>query len=485
MSVKKNFFYNSILLVSQYIIPMIIFPYISRVFGVEKLGLINWVESMVNYFILFSMLGLTVTGVRETARCRNNQSELNAVFSELLLIHIIFTGILLILYFFLILTCSKFSDNQVLFYVGISKIVFNVFLIEWYFRGTENFKFITIRSVFVKFLYVIAIFLFVKNKENYVIYFILTCSVTIINAIINLWYAKKTVSFTLKNINLKRHYSAFFTVGLYVILTSMYTTFNIVFLGLVSTAKAVGYYTTALKLYTIILGLFSALNSVLIPRLSSLIATNDLEVFDRMIEKSLVFVVTLCFPIIVCGIVLAPQIIYLISGSGFEDAIICFRIILPLIAIVGFAQVFANQILMTIKKDKELAYNSIIGAIVGIILNITLVPSFSQIGTTLTVFLSETCITISLYLLCKKYINLRLPLSSIFKNLMASLLYMVICGGVSFSFEKPIVILAISSFLAIIYFVISQKYFIKNGIVIEQMNKMIEIAFTLTSKKYK
>lgn len=476
MSVKKNFAYNGLLLVSQYVIPIIIFPYISRVFGVDAIGIVNWVDSTINYFILVSTLGLTLTGIREVARHKSNRGELNKVFSELLLIHILMTIIVLGVYLYIIFTYGKFKEYQSLYLVGISKLIFNIFLVEWFFRGIENFKFITIRTILIKLFYVLLIFILVKKKEDYVIYFALTCGLTVINALVNCWYARNYVSFSFKNLNLVRHLKPFLTVGFYLLLTSMYTTFNTTYLGIVSTASAVGAYTTALKVYTIILGVFSALNTVLMPRLSSLVVEKKQKDFDDLVEKSLTFVITFCFPIIVCGMSLAPHIIVLLSGFGYDSAIVCFRIILPLILIVGFAQIFSNQVLMSIKKDKEIAYISVLGAVIGIGLNLLLVKYYNEVGTSVTLLVSELLVTLCLYIMVRPILRLKKTGINLVFNLVMSVPYFFICVFVEKITHSSILILAYSFFISVVYFFVSQKLVIRNAIVLEQFD-LISVRF--------
>ena len=69
-SVKKNFLYSSILATANYIFPFILFPYVSRVLGVENNGKCSFIDSIVNYFILFSMMGVSIMGIREIAAHR-------------------------------------------------------------------------------------------------------------------------------------------------------------------------------------------------------------------------------------------------------------------------------------------------------------------------------------------------------------------------------------------------------------------------------
>jgi O-antigen/teichoic acid export membrane protein len=482
MSVKKNFGYNSILLLSQYLIPLIVFPYVSRVFGVENVGLVNFADSTVNYFVLLSTLGLTITGIRETAKNRNNPEELSKVFSELLFLHIIITFIVLCIYVGSVYFFDKFSSHRNLYLIGASKLIFNVFLIEWFFRGIENFKFIVIRSVLIKALYVGLLFIFVDNREDLEIYFVLTCGTVVVNGLVNCWYSQRYVSLVFDKLNFKRHFKAFYTIGIYMILTSMYTTFNVVYLGFVSSDLSVGYYTTALKLYVIILGLFSALNMVLVPRLSSLMANEEHAAFNNLIHKSISFVSIFCFPVIMCGLVLAPQIIYLLAGSGYGGAVVCFRLILPLIFIVGLAQILSNQILMSFKRDKDLAITSFVGAIIGVILNIVLVPLYNEIGTSFVVLISEIIVTFILYFFCRKHADFTLPYKIVFYNFIVSLPYLLVCYLCVVNLSNILLILICASFFSCIYFVLSQVFILKNEIIVVQFEKLFLVKNILKDK---
>ena len=185
-SIKKNFVYRSALTLSTYIMGLITFPYISRVLGVEKLGLVNFVDNTINYFLLFATMGIGLIGIREIASVKDDKEKCSKVFSNILGLNVIFTAATLIVYFLLILLVPKLNQYSELFYLGAAKILFTAFMIEWFYTGIEDFKYITIRSIIVKIIYVISIFLLVKQPEDYLLYFIFTVGVIIINAIINI-----------------------------------------------------------------------------------------------------------------------------------------------------------------------------------------------------------------------------------------------------------------------------------------------------------
>ncbi|PTQ99329.1 O-antigen/teichoic acid export membrane protein [Mucilaginibacter yixingensis] len=475
MSVKKNFLFNSVLLVSQYIFPMLVFPYITRIFGASTLGLVSFVDGICDYFVLFSALGLTITGIRAIARANGNKEELSKTFSELFSIHLITTTLFLIFYTILIFTVPKMRISNELFLISIAKLFFNVFLVEWFYRGIENFKFITVRTILIKAIYVVLVFVFVKTKNDFTIYYILTCSVIVLNSIVNFLNTKGKVSIHFRNLNLKQHLPSFFNIGIYILVTSMYTTLNIGFLGFASNNTSVGYYSTSSKIFMIVLGFFSALNTVLIPRLSSLIVGDDQRTFLDLIHKSLNVVITFSFPIVFCGFMLAKSIIYIISGPGYDGAVLCFKLIIPLIFILGLAQIFANQILMTIKKDKELLKASIVGAICGITLNFILVPHYKEVGTSIVLLISEITVTAILYSYVIKFTEFRLPVKKILVNIVLSIPYIIISFITMAIFSKPIVVLAIAGSVSGLYFILSQLFILKNQLLLPYYNKLLAI----------
>ena len=146
-SIKKNFAYKSALNLSSYVIGFITFPYISRLMGAERVGLVNFVDNTVSYFLLFASLGIGLLGVREIARVRCDERERSRVFANLLGINLLFTLLTLVVFVAavcLVPTLRQYSD---LFWVGSAKIIFSALLVEWFFSGMENFRYITLRSV--------------------------------------------------------------------------------------------------------------------------------------------------------------------------------------------------------------------------------------------------------------------------------------------------------------------------------------------------
>lgn len=444
----------------------------SRVLGVEHIGICNFVSSIIQYFLLFSTMGIMAVGTREIAKCNGDKEQLSRCFSSLLMINIIFTIVVSVIYVLCIYLIPRFEEYRKLLYIGLLQIVMTPFLIEWFFKGIEDFKYITLRSLLVKLLYVISVFLLVKKPEDYGLYFSLSCAVMVANAGFNWAYKNNFVRFNLKEVYVKPYIKSVIILGIYALLTSMYTTFNTAYLGFVCGNVEVGYYSTAMKLQSIILAIYTAFTGVMIPRMSSLIEHNQKEDVQRLICKSFDALYVFSVPLVVFTEVFAPQIIRIVSGPGYELAITPMRIVMPLILIIGIEQILVYQILMPFKADKTILINSIIGAFVGICGNIVLVPWLKSEGTAIVSLVSEIVVLLSAYTYVKRtfgkviYVKFLLKQSLIAAPLLPILIF--------FSGRFSVISSVISGGIALVlYWAFVQYYVVKNELVTTMIKHLV------------
>lgn len=473
-TIRINFAYNSFLTVSNYIINLILFPYCARVLGVARFGTTTFVQNVVEYFVFIAMMGITHIGVREIAK-QNNKEQLNQCYSSLLVLNMLYTIISLSLFLPLIILIDRFLELKVLFVLGAFYILFSSFKIEWLFRGIENFKYITIRNIVIKLLYVGLVFLLVKNSNDYVLFYILTVMMTVLNATINYLYARKFVHFSLKGITPFKYLKSSLSLGLYSILTSMYTTFNVIFLGMVWNDIQVGFYTTAIKLYTVIVGFYSAFTGVMMPRLSSILGKNGEREYKQLVDKSLTLLYTVSIPCIFVLLILAPEVVTLLAGKEYGPSIGMSRIVIPVLFVVGLGQILSFQVLIPRGMDKSTLQASIVGASVGIGFNLWLTTSYGAVGTCVTVFLTEICVT-SFYL----YISLKKNLfevdkNNFFRHLTAGIPYVFICYFFHVILKgNTILVPIVSSLVCLIWFIFSQTRLLKNDIVINALSLIMK-----------
>lgn len=465
MGIKKNILYSSFLTCSNYIFPLITYPYICRVLGVEAIGKCNYILGIVTYFLLFATMGTSVIGIREIAKNRDNPEALNKTFSSIFLLNLICTIVASFFYFMLVITVPSLSEYETLMLLGAVQLIFTIFQIEWFYKGIEEFKYITVRSIAVKFLYLICLLIFCHKPEDYVVYFLLTILSFVGNTVFNWFYKKKFVNFTRHFYSLREFFNSFFIVGVYTILASMYTSFNVVYLGWVASDIEVGYYTTAIKLFAIILSFYTAVTGVLMPRISNLNKKGEMSVMRNLNEKSLNVLIPTVLCLIIYLEVYANEIIYIIAGRGYESAVFSFRILLPILLFAGVEQILNNQILMPMEKDKYLLFSSLLGATVGMILNITLVNELQSIGSAIVWVVSVVCTTTLSSFFAYRTIGTILPFGTFLKNVVGYLPLLLLLFVIHSSIKIVAWSILLSGIFSIIYFIILQ-YFLKAEVVL-------------------
>lgn len=470
-SIKKNFIYSSILTVSNYLFPLIVFPYVSRVLGVTNIGICNFVDSIVNYFMLLSMMGISVLGIREISATKGDRLKMSRTFFSLLVLNGTFTVLASVGLIVATMTVPSLQPYRHLLYVSLFKLLGNFLLIEWFFKGLEDFKYITNRTIIVKMIYVVAVFLLVRQSGDYVTYYVLSVLMIFVNALLNCLYARRKIVFVFCELAPQQYVKPFLYLGSYLLITSMYTSFNVLYLGFVGGPDEVGYYTTATKLYTIILALFTAFTGVMMPRMSSLLAENRFEEFKLMIGKSINILTTLAIPAVLVTMIFSPQIIHLLAGGEFEGAITPARIVMPLLFIIGYEQILVIQVMMPTKHDRRIFCNAIIGALIGLTLNITLVPKCGAVGSSVVWLTSEMVVLVLSQFYVGRELKIAFPRRYVIRSIVAYIPLAVLMLLVYRAEVHEYLSFAIAVGLSIPYFVFVQIKVFHNDFVQSMLYK--------------
>lgn len=424
-TIKNNFIYSMVLTLSTYLVPLLVFPYISRIIGPQGIGAIESIDSLINYSIIFSMMGLTTLGVREISRNRDNKERLSKVFSTLFTLNVITTILILLLLIGTFFFIPNFSDRRDLFFLGISKIIFNLFCVEWFFKGLERFRYITIRSIVIRILFVILVFCFVNDKSDTSIYYALWVGMTMSNAICNWKYRKNFAQYRISDISLKVYIKPFFLLGVFAVFSSIYTQLNVYILKFFSDDFHVGYYATAIKIYGVLMALFLSMTSVMVPRISYLVEKGDMNSVRDLTYKMFKMLFMIFVPVLLFFEFFAHEFIIVFAGDAFLPSVIPMRIVMFQLLVIGTEQIFILQLLIPAKKDYQVAACSIVGACVCIISNFLLTSRFNTIGSSLSWLFAECSVLIFSSFYVKKFFNILFPYKMFMKHIAISIPYIL------------------------------------------------------------
>jgi len=264
----SNFFSLSILQAFTYILPLLTLPYLVRVLGVDKFGLVMFAQSFIMFFAILVDYGFNLSATREIAIHRDNKEKLTEIFSSVMMIKFILIGVSFVILSIIVFSFEKFSSDWELYYLTFLWVIGQALFPIWYFQGQERMKYITIVNVASKLIFTIAIFIFIQNENDYILVPIVNGFGFIVGGILSLWIVNKNFNqkFELQSYQtMLVHFKDSSQFFLSRVSVSIYTSANAFVLGLFTDTTTVGYYSIAEKLYMAMQGFYAPITQTLYP----------------------------------------------------------------------------------------------------------------------------------------------------------------------------------------------------------------------------
>lgn len=389
-SVKYNLVMNFILTASTFIFPLITFPYASRVLQASGNGRIAFASSVANYFMMVASLGIPTYGIRACARVRDNRDELSKTAQEILIINLFTTFIVTAVYLISIVIVPKFHQDKVLFLINTATILLNMFGADWLYQAMEQYDYITVRSLVFKIVSVVLMFLLVHNSEDYIVYGCITVFAGVGSNVLNFVRLPRLMSFKrYDNYNFRRHIKPIFILFAQNLAVSIYTNLDTIMLGFMKTPAEVGYYNAATKLKGLQMSLVSALGTVLLPRMSLYVKRGDNNQFEATMVMALNFTACLAVAVTSYCVVESSDMILFLAGRGYTPAIPAMQLITLAVIANGINGILGTQTLIPLGKEAIVLVSVITGAIVDLLLNLILIPSFGATGAAFSTMVTE------------------------------------------------------------------------------------------------
>ena len=408
----ENFISLSILKGLNYVFPLITLPYLVRILGPEKYGLVSFAQAFIGYFIILTDYGFNLSATREISVNRENKQKILEIFSSVMsakFILCILSFIILLLFIFFI---PKFKNNWLVYVFTFGMVLGNVLFPVWFFQGIEKMKYITIINVIAKSIFTICIFIFIKKVSDFIyvplvnsIGYLIAGGVSLIIVFKN--FGIRFIFPSLKNIKyqLREGWHIFIST----ISTSLYTTSNVFILGLFANSNIVGYYAAAEKIIRSVQGLLIPISQTVYPHIAKLADVSKEKALD-FIWKLMKVVKIGSFIISLLIFIFSKQIVNFLLGHQYQKSIIVLKILSFLPFMIGLSNVLGIQTMLTFKMEKIFSRILIAAGILNIFLALILVPVFYHIGTAISVLSTEIFVTscMIIYLLKKGYLKVNL-----------------------------------------------------------------------------
>lgn len=437
-SLKLNMILNTIRGLLRVLFPLITFPYVSKVLGVESVGAYNFALSIITYFVYLANLGITDYGTRNAAYVRDDKKELETFVSEVYTINLISMAVSYIALILSIFLIGKLSEYKLLLLVLSIDIPLRVIGVEWVFGAKEEYTYITIRSIIFQIISLILLFALVHKPEDCVIYAAITvfssAGSNILNRIKVREYCKIRVT---RRPNLKKHLKPILYIFATSIASTIYVNSDVTLLGIFCGDSTVGVYSVSVKVYTIVKSLLASTFVVAVPRMSSYFAKGDFNKFEETGRNVLSILSSLTFPAIVGLIVLSKQIILIVSNPDYIAAQTSF-VILSVALIFSLGSWFISYcILIPTGSERTVLIATMISAIVNVSLNIILINVWKEIAAAITTVISELICFIIVFSKSTKYITYKNIMHTLGKIIVGSLMIMPVNCFISY-FKMPL-----------------------------------------------
>ncbi|MCG2714014.1 MAG: flippase [Candidatus Omnitrophica bacterium] len=409
--VFQNFISLSTLQGINYILPLIVLPYLIRVIGIEKFGLIAFAQALVQYFMILTDYGFSLSATRKISLCADSDKKISAIFSSVMTVKLIFALISFLLLCVILALIPKFRDDWLVYILSFGAVIGNTLFPIWFFQGKEKMSYITKVNVFSGIIYAICIFIFINSPKDYLLVPLLNSLLFIIAGILGLYIAFRRfeLKFILqKYTDIQKELKTGWDIFISVVSVNAYTTTRVFAVGLLTNNVFTGYYSLAERIANVIQSFpMDSFSQAVFPRISKVFAKNKQRAMAIMyrIQDNITLGFVISLPI---AYFLSPWIILFACGYQYQEVIFTLRLLLGAVFFVG-ANVFKVQFLLVCGKPDLYAKIHIFAAIIGLPLIFLLIIKFSFLGAAIATVLIEAgvfiCTSLIIDKLAKKIIK--------------------------------------------------------------------------------
>ena|SRR5690554_871571 len=385
-----NFFSLSALQLVGMLLPLITLPYVLRVIGFEKYGLIALALSLVAYFNSIVDYSFRITATRDVAVFRDSPKKLNLIYSKVLTVKTIFLAVSLFILTIIIMVYPPFYEEKFIFFSAALSLVGYMLFPEWFFQGIEKMKYITIINLTVKIAFALSVFIFIKEDSDYKIYPLMTSLGLLFSGIAGQYILIKKHKIKYYKLSIKRIKSTISEntpIFINQFVPNLYNNTGGFLLGIFGTPALLGVYTAIRKIIDLAVTLLNIVSRVFFPYLNKKKSAFNLY-------RKLMFTLTTIGVIL---LIISNQLIF--WYLDINNSLAIWVLILLALSIFGNTayDVFGLNYFIVRNEDNLVMRNTIMMSITGLLITIPLIYYFNIIGASLSLLISRTLLGSGLY----------------------------------------------------------------------------------------
>ena len=368
-NIVKNAVFKTLLTMLNIAVPLLVGPYIARVLDVELYAYYNQAISVLAWFIPFATFGVYNYAIREISFVKNDKTQVERSFSKFFIISICATIATTIVYL-VIINSSVDKAIITIYYILIIELIAQGFNVEWMNEADENYRFILVKTVIVKSLYIVSIFVFIRDATHIYQYTAIAASSVLLNYLLSFGYIKSKLKFV--KIPLHELLDLIKPLLIMLLLTNanmLFTYLDRLFLVMSDTAIVEStYYQLSLAIASLITQVISSVLVVTIPRLSKTII-QSIDDYKSILNNSAHCFFMIAFPVVFGLTVLGPEAMLIYGGEKYAIAGVTLQLFAIRMIPCLFDRVLSSQILFVNKKERQIAKLYLITGGINLLLN--------------------------------------------------------------------------------------------------------------------
>ena len=404
-SIKKNITYQMGYQVIILVIPLIISPYLANTLGADAVGIYSFAYSVAYLFFVFGRLGVVEYGTREIASCQGDPQRMQERVWSVFVTHGILALLCIVAY--CIFVCFFCKENKTVFWTQFLFVASTLLDFTWVYFGSNKFKSLIMRNVFVKILELLLILLLVKSEDDLVLYSIIMSASYLMGNIVVVPYIVKTFRFVMPSKQqILRTVKPLLVLSVSVIALNIYQTIDKVLLGLMTNKTNVGFYEYSEKLVKVPVHIINSISTVMLPTMTLLIKNKETEKARESFESTLTLLSFLAFAF---GFGMVSVSDYFIPLYYNQDFIVCAKYLAeltPLIFLLTFNNTLRAQYLLPYHRDKEYVISLVMATIVNLLSSLILIPIIGVEGAIVGTIIGEATATIFEVIIVKQYVSI-------------------------------------------------------------------------------
>ena len=425
-SLFKNAVFSVIYRLLNILFPLISYGYAARILTSDGVGRHAAAANNVSYFVILGSLGIQAYATREIARRKNDKKERDKLFSEMLVINFLLTVFASIVFVVCMYFVPLMRDEKSLYLICAIAIATNFINVDWYFQGTEDFKFIAVRSFVVKLLSLIAVIAFVRDVDDLYIYALISVLANTLYHVISIVHAGRKTKIGFRGSDMRRHMKPLLFLALCTVSTELYARMDITMLDIMDEHSTVAFYSYAQKIVNLIIIALIAITAVFLPRLSYYYL-HDKEKFNKLTKFGADTMIFVSIPMCLGLASVAYPLVSVWLGSGYLDAAPCLIILAFMIPLKCVGDIVCYQVMMCAGKEFFLMIAYFITLVINFVNNMLLIPRYGALGASIASVISEVVVFVIVIAAARKYQSYRLNVRNLVVVILSSL---VMCGGV-------------------------------------------------------